>query len=194
MAKATFGFRISIQKINTMSNFEAIGLNLLLHSNTINYYTLITDPEDCTAWYQCRKGVSNRYKCAPGLAFDTKDRVCKWADQVHSCKDKTEDKVEAQTGFKCPSNTKAGIYSKHAHPKDCRQYFVCIGGTPREYGCPLGSVFKITEGSDDGKCADPQDVPECANYYGDLKFEKQELVRAGVDPEAVGIKQVLHIL
>ena len=155
---------------------------------------LITDPEDCTAWYQCRKGVSNRYKCAPGLAFDTKDRVCKWADQVHTCKDKTEDKVEAQTGFKCPSNTKAGIYSKHAHPKDCRQYFVCIGGTPREYGCPLGSVFKITEGSDDGKCADPQDVPECANYYGDLKFEKQELVRAGVDPEAVGIKQVLHIL
>ena len=65
---------------------------------------------------------------------------------------------------------------------------MCISGTPRQYGCPLGSVFKITEGADDGKCADPEDVPECANYYGDLKFEKQELVRAGVDPEAVGIK------
>ena len=53
----------------------------------------------------------------------------------------------------------------------------------------MGSVFKITAEADDGICVDPQDVPECANYYGDLKFEKQELVRAGVDPEAVGIKQ-----
>ena len=31
-------------------------------------------------------------------------------------------------------------------------------------------------------------MPECANYYGDLTFQPQELVRAGVDPEAVGFK------
>ena len=31
-------------------------------------------------------------------------------------------------------------------------------------------------------------MPECVNYYGDLKFDTDELVRAGVDPEVVGIK------
>lgn len=51
----------------------------------------------------------------------------------------------------------------------------------------MGSVFKITQSGQDGVCADPQDVPECANYYGDLQFQPEELVKAGVDPEAVGI-------
>ena len=31
-------------------------------------------------------------------------------------------------------------------------------------------------------------MPECVNYYGDLKFDTDELVRAGVDPEVVGVK------
>merc|ERR1711981_1146173 len=48
--------------------------------------------------------------------------------------------------------------------------------------------FKITGNGDDGVCADPQDVPECSNYYGDLEFQPEELVKAGVDPEAVGIR------
>jgi hypothetical protein len=30
-------------------------------------------------------------------------------------------------------------------------------------------------------------VPECANYYGDLEFGNEELVKAGVDPEVLGI-------
>jgi hypothetical protein len=45
--------------------------------------------------------------------------------------------------FECPNTVPVGIFSKHAHPGDCRQYFVCISGTPREYGCPLGTVFKV---------------------------------------------------
>ena len=81
-----------------------------------------------------------------------------------------------------------GVYTKHAHPQDCRQYFLCIEGEAREYGCPLGSVFKINTDGTDGVCDDPKDVPECVNYYGDLKFDTDELVRAGVDPEVVGIK------
>ena len=35
--------------------------------------------------------------------------------------------------------------------------FVCITGTAREYGCPLGSVFKITSSGQDGVCANPAD-------------------------------------
>ena len=89
--------------------------------------------------------------------------------------------------FQCPQNFLRGVNTKHPHPQDCRQFFVCISGTAREYGCPLGSVFKITQ-NEDGVCADPADVAECANYYGDLQFQPEELVKAGVDPEAVGIK------
>ena len=119
------------------------------------------------------------------MAYDERDRVCKWADQVHTCKKVQEDE---KTGFVCPKSSTSGVYSKHAHPEDCRQYYICINGQPREYGCPVGSVFKITTDGNDGKCSDPNDVPECANYYGDLTFQPQELVRAGVDPEAVGFK------
>jgi hypothetical protein len=155
--------------------------------NCPRLYGTFPDPEDCTGFFNCRDGLANRYSCAPGLAFDPKDRVCKWADQVKSCK-KAPASEDAEDGeaFKCPTNGPAGIFTKHAHPEDCRQYYVCIGGTPREYGCPLGTVFKVGPGTDDGKCSDPEDVPECANYYGDLEFDKQDLVRAGVDPEAVG--------
>ena len=44
--------------------------------------------------------------------------------------------------------------------KTCDEFvtdFVCITGTAREYGCPLGSVFKITSNGQDGVCANPTD-------------------------------------
>ena len=110
----------------------------------------------------------SRYPCAPGLAYDDSDRVCKWADQVTRCKELMKEE-EKDSVFTCPDSTQRGIYSKHPHPQDCRQYFVCIGGSAREYGCPLGSVFKITQ-NQDGVCADPGDVPECSNYYGKNGF------------------------
>jgi len=148
------------------------------------------DPSDCTSFYNCRAGLYNKYSCAPGLAFDPEDRVCKWADQVTACKEVSKDNEEQQENgrFKCPKNGPVGIFTKHAHPEDCRQYYVCISGTPREYGCPLGTVFKEGLTETDGKCTDPEDVAECSSYYGNLAFDKQELVKAGVDPEAVGVE------
>jgi hypothetical protein len=160
-------------------------------ANCPRLYGTFPDPDDCTGFYNCRDGLANRFECAPGLAFDDESRVCKWSDQVQRCKDlKKSAAVDEEGGveFVCPDNVPVGIFSKHAHPEDCRQYFVCISGVPREYGCPLGTVFKIGGDEFDGKCADPEEVPECVNYYGDLEFDKQELVRAGVDPEAVGAK------
>ena len=91
--------------------------------------------------------------------------------------------VDEQGGqFECPRQSQAGVFTKHAHPADCRQYFLCIGGTPREYGCPLGTVFNVGSGSGvDGKCSDPEEVPECADYYGDLDFKSADLTRNGFD-------------
>ncbi len=125
--------------------------------NCPRLYGTFPDPDDCTAFYNCRDGLSNRYNCAPGLAYDSKARVCTWADKVTECKKlMTEEEVEG--AFQCPDLSIRGIYSKHPHPKDCRQYFVCISSSAREYGCPLGTVFKITAEGSDGICADPSEV------------------------------------
>jgi hypothetical protein len=69
--------------------------------------------------------------------------VCDIDFQVKTCK-KSASQEENEDQFKCPPKQPAGIFTKHPHPEDCRQYFVCIGGTPREYGCPLGTVFKVS--------------------------------------------------
>jgi hypothetical protein len=59
------------------------------------------------------------------------------------------------------------------------------GGVPREYGCPLGTVFDIGSGSGvDGKCTDPEAVPECASYYGDADLG--DVARSGADFGPVG--------
>ena len=61
-----------------------------------------------------------------------------------------------------------------------RQYYLCIGGIPREYGCPLGAVFNVGSGNGvDGECSDPELVPECRDYYGDEQFDPRELSSNG---------------
>ena len=96
---------------------------------SIHYYLIVfqfsrlngifEDPENCAAWYDCRKGVSTRYTCAPGLGWDKRDRICKWADQVVSCQNQKNDQNAV---FLCPKakDRRSGVYSKHAHPQDCR--------------------------------------------------------------------------
>lgn len=70
--------------------------------------------------------------------------------------------TEVAGGFSCPppgevSNT--GSFSRHAHPDDCRKYYICLEGVAREYGCPIGTVFKIGDADGTGNCEDPEDVP-----------------------------------
>ena len=87
--------------------------------------------------------------------------------------------------FECPRDSSPGVFTKHAHPADCRQYFLCIGGVPREYGCPLGTVFDVGTGTGvDGKCTDPEDVPECSSYYGDADLG--DINRSGADTGPIG--------
>jgi len=135
--------------------------------NCPRQYGIFADENDCTTFWSCWSGEANRYECPPGLAYDRKQRVCVWADQVTECRAE-----ELANGFVCPAEGGAlGTYTRHAHPDDCRLYYICMHGAPREYGCPIGHVFKI--GSDDGsgQCADPADVQGCEDYYGDLDLK-----------------------
>lgn len=70
--------------------------------------------------------------------------------------------TEVANGFSCPAAgeiANAGSFSRHAHPDDCRKYYICLEGTAREYGCPIGTVFKIGDSEGTGNCESPEDVP-----------------------------------
>merc|ERR1711874_321783 len=143
-------------------------------------YGTYADEEDCGIFWVCQDGKANSYECPPGLAYDKQTRGCRWADQVAECSSPVITVDEEGSEFQCPRQTRAGIFTKHAHPADCRQYFLCIAGTPREYGCPEGTVFSTGSGTGiDGECTDPEEVPECKDYYGDLKFNPSQLTRNG---------------
>ncbi|XP_070137100.1 uncharacterized protein Gasp isoform X2 [Drosophila bipectinata] len=97
-------------------------------------------------------------------------------------------RTKVANGFSCPAAgelANAGSFSRHAHPEDCRKYYICLEGVAREYGCPIGTVFKIGDSDGTGNCEDPEDVPGCEDYYGDLDLKsirKSELL-AGLNSE-----------
>jgi len=150
--------------------------------NCPRLYGTFADPEDCGVFWKCMDGKSNRYNCPPGLAYDQVSRGCRWADEVPECSGPQIVVDEEGGEFVCPAGAAAGTFTKHAHPADCRQYFLCIGGIPREYGCPLGTVFNDGTGTGvDGKCSDPEEVPECANYYEGVDLDPRALRKSGFD-------------
>ncbi|KAL1488015.1 hypothetical protein ABEB36_015390 [Hypothenemus hampei] len=118
-------------------------------------YGIFADEAKCDVFWNCWNGEASRYQCSPGLAYDREARVCMWADQVPECKNEAG-------GFTCPANgevSNTGSFSRHAHPDDCRKYYICLEGQAREYGCPIGTVFKIGDADGTGNCEDPEDVP-----------------------------------
>ncbi|OTF79228.1 hypothetical protein BLA29_011419, partial [Euroglyphus maynei] len=89
-------------------------------------YGIFSDPSNCRIFYSCWNGEASRYECPPGLAYDDDQRVCVWADHVDRC-----DQSEVSDGFVCPDPTETdqpGHYTRHAHPTDCRKFYVCIEG------------------------------------------------------------------
>lgn len=133
-------------------------------------YGIFPDDVKCDTFWNCWGGEASRYQCSPGLAYDRESRVCMWADQVPECKVE-----EVANGFNCPAAgellASVGSFSRHAHPDDCRKYYICLEGTPREYGCPIGTVFKIGDSDGSGSCENPEDVPRCEDYYGDVDLK-----------------------
>jgi len=130
--------------------------------NCPRLYGIYSKKDNCRVFYSCWNGEASRYECPPGLAYDSEQRVCVWADLVERC-----DQFEVAEGFVCPDPSdvdQPGLYSRHAHPTDCRKFYVCIEGTARPYGCSLGTVFNV----DSLQCDEPENVPGCENYYGDL--------------------------
>jgi len=129
-------------------------------------YGIFHDNSNCRIFYSCWNGEASKYECPPGLAYDSEQRVCVWADTVDRC-----DQSEISDGFICPDvdAEQPGHYTRHAHPTDCRKFYVCIESVARPYGCSLGTVFNV----ETLQCDDPESVPGCEKYYGDELPEKK---------------------
>ncbi|XP_013793849.1 protein obstructor-E-like [Limulus polyphemus] len=140
--------------------------------NCPRLYGIFDDTSNCRVFYSCWNGDAARFECPPGLAYDHEQRVCVWADLVSRC-----NQLEIAEGFVCPDpadiSNQPGIFTRHAHPTDCRKFYVCIEGTARPYGCQIGTVFK----ADTLQCDDPENVPGCENYYADLDIDTKTLAK-----------------
>ena len=54
--------------------------------------------------------------------------------------------IEVSDGFVCPDPTETdqpGHYTRHAHPTDCRKFYVCIEGVARPYGKWLSMRYEL---------------------------------------------------
>lgn len=128
--------------------------------------------DTCTDFVTCRNNSPISERCAEGLVFDPVIKVCAWADEALRQGCLPEDRL----GFRCPNpkltpeqarlahvSLRFGDHDRHADPKDCRFFFMClITGQPRRGGCSRGKVFDRAAGI----CSPAKDVPECADYYG----------------------------
>ncbi|KAI1289183.1 hypothetical protein HDE_08066 [Halotydeus destructor] len=130
--------------------------------NCPRLYGIFSHTSNCRVFYSCWNGEASKYECPPGLAYDDNQRVCVWADLVERC-----DQLEVAEGFVCPDAAEVeqpGHYTRHAHPTDCRKFYVCIEGVARPYGCSFGNVFNV----ETLQCDDPENVGGCEKYYGDI--------------------------
>lgn len=130
--------------------------------NCPRLYGIFAHTSNCRVFYSCWNGEASKYECPPGLAYDDNQRVCVWADLVERC-----DQLEVAEGFVCPDPAdveQPGHYTRHAHPTDCRKFYVCIENVARPYGCQFGNVFNV----ETLQCDDPENVAGCEKYYGDL--------------------------
>jgi len=149
------------------------------HCYYLNGY--FPDDQKCDIYYLCTDGEATQYQCGPGLAYDTVSGICDWIDKVPECKAQ-RDAANLEAGFTCPDTgrvAQSGSFTRHAHPDDCRQYYVCFDGVPRSYGCPIGTVYQIGAVEGEGKCALPEDVEGCEKYYGDANLAEIQLLNLG---------------
>jgi hypothetical protein len=114
--------------------------------------------DQCGTYVNCVAGVASISNCPEGLAFNADTVRCDWPDEVPDCD------AQRYLRFQCPGvRSEADLgHPRYSDPQDCRKFYVCVEGTkPRALSCGLGTVFN----PDLGVCDEPQNVPNCANYY-----------------------------
>ncbi|XP_066977213.1 protein obstructor-E-like [Macrobrachium rosenbergii] len=142
-----------------------------------NGYFPHEDQTNCREFFYCTNGISSPLTCPESLVFSTKTGTCVWPEEAG----RTNCASEKVFNFTCPKvgMDTAVTHPRYADPQDCQYFYVCINGeTPRRNGCSFGQVFDTKSVT----CAEPKDVPDCADYYIEYFENYFETLEAGARP------------
>jgi len=130
----------------------------------MNGFYAFPPQESCQKFHHCLEGQAYEKTCPEGVIFDDTKGACVHPDMAS----RTECSASKVLDFVCPnaekrfSKLRFGNHDRHAHPNDCRKFFICMqDGQPRIGGCPNGKVFNPKTGN----CDLPKRVPNCKDYY-----------------------------
>ena len=107
-----------------------------------NYPIYLSDPSDCSAFYQCLHGVSSRLRCANGLTFNAELSVCENSEQDGCAAPEAGGHASCPEAKapECPAeDPKLSVLLPH--PAACDWYFECSNGAPYCMPCPKGQHF-----------------------------------------------------
>ncbi|XP_064111780.1 protein obstructor-E-like [Macrobrachium nipponense] len=151
------------------------------------------DRANCGYFFNCVDGQAFPFTCPEGLAFSSATYRCEWPDESPDCDS------SAFLGFTCPEQQDPAQLLLYGHarlrsPRDCRQFFICVGPSPRLNHCELGQVFNEAANS----CDEPENVAGCENYYPREELaairdrkEKQRIAAAKRQEEFEQLRQQL---
>lgn len=142
----------------------------------------------CAKFYHCLEGVAYEKTCPEGVIFDHSKGTCMHPDMSN----RSDCPAYGVLNFKCPnmnqrfSKLKFGDHDRHAHPDDCRKFYICLmDGKPRLGGCPIGKVFN----SKTGFCVKPKHAEDnCKDYYITGPG------RVALNNDVEGMKKLMHEL
>ncbi|KAG1695549.1 Protein obstructor-E [Nymphon striatum] len=132
----------------------------------------------CDKYWSCDNGTATLKECGNGLMFDGRNNrieSCNY-DYIVPCGDRKRkgNSTQETDGFVCEDQDDSiasfGHYTRHPHPTDCRNFFVCVSGKPRALGCEKGQVFS----AEHLVCKKARHVP---GWYRGLLQEQQQGLR-----------------
>ncbi|XP_050692032.1 protein obstructor-E-like [Eriocheir sinensis] len=138
------------------------------------------DSAQCGYFYNCVNGFPFRVDCPAGLAFSSATYRCEWPDESPDCD------AAAFLGFSCPADVGSNQllllgFQQFRSPRDCREFFICVGTSPRVQYCQLGLVFDEVNKT----CVEPELVQGCQDYYTpeELALYREQREKARVAAE-----------
>ncbi|GFG36083.1 hypothetical protein Cfor_03658 [Coptotermes formosanus] len=106
--------------------------------------TLIPNPNNCSAYYECDNGVPVPMGCPDGLYFCNESQICTWVWEpgcTFDCKAPQTNPVLAEQIYipaadpVCPEQADKNL-TLIANPNNCSAYYECDNGLPVPMGCP----------------------------------------------------------
>jgi hypothetical protein len=110
--------------------------------------TLISNPENCSSYYECDNGVPVLMSCPSTLYFCSEKSTCTWIwepnctfnCQILNIQNALEEKFVPAAEPVCPPQVDGNL-TLISNPDNCSSYYECDNGVPVLMGCPSTLYF-----------------------------------------------------